>query len=193
MQIKYTPMAAVVICMCLCGTSRATTDYASLAYVGDEITKKLPSNWRLVEKKMDEVPWGHYWGMKYTGPKGVLLVFEGSRDVFLHWNDKSGNRHQDALAKEILNLWIMPPDYTESWKRFFVMKRPISAELIYSGGTAKIYGMPDHRLPPEAEKKFNEILLTRASITSWPDSPQNTGTLSWTKWKRDIKNIFENN
>lgn len=188
MKVKYAVLAAM-IGVCLCGTPRAADDYESLAYCGDNITKILPSNWKLVEKKAGELPSGHYWGMKFDGPRGLLLVFEGNRDVFMHWEDKSGSGHQEALGKEALSLWIMPPEYAESWKRFFVMKRPIPAELIYSGAMTKIYGNPGHHLSPEAEKRFNEILLTNASSTSWPDSPKDT--LTWATWKEDIRMICQ--
>jgi len=172
-----------------CSVSMAISDYEGLRHFANRITEKLPSTWQVVEEKTNVIPYGHYYGLKYDGQKGLSLLLEGKRDVFLHWKDKSGVWDQEALAKESLELWIMPPEYRESWKRFFIIGRPKPAELIFSGKEARVYGYPAHRIG--SNEKSNEILLSRSSGAGWPDSPVHTGVLSWGTWKEDIKEILQ--
>lgn len=140
-----------------------------------------------MEETTDVIPDGHYWGQRYEGTKGILFELEGEAPVYFYWVDKTGNSHSDPLARESIGLWVMPIDYKESWKRFFVMKRPISAPLIFSGNTVKVYALPSHRIT--SRETFNKI-LHQASSTAWPDSPANGGKLSWSTWEEDIKAAF---
>ena len=106
---------------CAVGVAMAESDYERLKQFADRIVAKMPSTWRVVEEKTGVIPYGHYDGLKYEGPGGLSLVLEGDRDVFLHWKDKSGIWHQESLAKESLEVWIMPSQYHQSWKRFFIV------------------------------------------------------------------------
>ena len=170
------------------GFSMSDSDQVGKNELVEKINNNLPSRWKLVETKSGVIPHGHYWGLKYEGPGGLSIVLEGDKDVYLHWKDNKGDWHKEALAKESLELWIMPPDYRESWKRFFIIDKPKSAELLISGNSARVYGYPSHRIG--SDERFKEI-LSHAKSTKWPDSPANKGTLSWREWKEDIKKIMK--
>ncbi len=173
------------------GVAMADPDYERLKHYADKVVAKMPSTWRVVEEKTGVIPYGHYDGLKYEGPGGLLLVLIGDRDVFFDWKDKSGVWHQESLAKESLEVWIMPSEYHQSWKHFFVMKSPVPAERIYSGKEVKAYGYPTHHIA--SLEKFEEIVSSFSAVTtSWSDSPINTGVLSWTTWENDIKEVLQN-
>ena len=111
-------------------------------------------------------------------------MIQGQADVNFWWRDRQGKTHHEALAKEAIKVWIMPPEYGESWKRHFMPHGPIPAELIASGHAGRVYGYQTHRLVKKDE--FN-ILLKQAVQTSWPDSPHDKrGALSWADWKKDL-------
>jgi hypothetical protein len=178
---------------CAVGVVMADAENEQLKQFADRIIAKMPSNWRVVEEKTGVIPYGHYDGLKYEGPGGLVIVLEGDRDVFLHWEDESGMWHQESLAKEALEIWIMPPEYHQSWKRFFIMKSPEPAERIYAGKKAKVYGYPTSRwASQEGRERFNEIVPSLSVATRWPDSPRHTGILSWSTWKEDIKEVLKN-
>lgn len=186
-NVNYMVLFVFLTIYCF-GASMADLQIKSQDRLIDNIKKSIPSEWRIAEIKSDVIPRGHYWGLEYKGPKGLSIVLEGPMDVFLHWKDKKGDWHQEALAKESLELWIMPHEYRESWKRFFIIHRPKSAELLFSGRIIKVYVYPAHR--GVSDKKFNEI-LSHAKSTSWPDSPANNGVLSWKTWKKDLTNSLK--
>jgi hypothetical protein len=175
-QVKHVALIAL-ISLCAGGVAMADTDYGKLKRVADNIVNKMPNSWRVVEEKTGVIPYGHYDGLKYEGPSGLALVLEGARDVFLHWKDKHGVWHQQSLAKESLEVWVMPPEYHQSWKRFFIMKSLVPAEKIYSGKEIKVYGYPTHHIV--SLEIFDDIMSSLPAVTtSWPDSPYNTGSLS---------------
>ena len=169
------------------GVSMAEFDKASQSEFAELVKQKIPRTWKIIEEKIDVIPSGHYWGIDYSGPKGLSFILEGDLEVLLHWKDGIGEWHQSALAKESIELWVMPSDYNESWKRFFVLHRPRPAELIFSGKIVKVYGLPSHRI--QFPEKFNDI-LSRAKSTSWPDSPANNGRLSWEHGRKILERLF---
>jgi hypothetical protein len=144
----------------------------------------LPSGWSIVETKTDVLPEGHYWGLEYEGPKGIEVVLRGQRNVLYRWKDQSGSWHEEPLAKEALRLSLMPVTYDESWRRFFVMKRPKTAKLLFSGKALKVYSHPSLWTPNRA--RFDEILKVATSV-GWQDSPSRTDSLSWKTWKSDLE------
>lgn len=178
---------AAIIGICYVNIVMGDFDTRRIEQYANKITANLPTTWRIIEEKTEAIPYGHYDGFKYDGPKGLSLLLEGEQDVLLHWKDKNGDLHKEALAKETLELWVMPSDYHKTWKRFFRMKRSIPAELLYSDKMVKVYGYPGHHII--TDEKFKKILL-HAVRTSWPDSPTNTGVLSWKNWKEDIQKIL---
>ena len=115
---------------------------------------------------------------------GEEIVIQGPDDVMFCWRDRDGKFHRVPLAKETLKVWIMPPEYSESWKRHFKLHRPIAAEIIVAGKGAKVYGLQTHRIVNENE--FKDLLI-QSTETSWPGSPHdNDGSLSWSDWRKDL-------
>jgi len=153
-----------------------------------KIEANIPSGWKIKETKEGEIPWGHYWGLEYSGAKGTLILLEGPANVNFRWRDSGGNWHTEPLAKEALELWIMPPGYGDTWKRFFTPHRPVTAKKILSNNKWAIYGHPTHRIT--SEETF-QGLLKQATSTGWPRSPHNEGALSWSTWDKDIRRVFE--
>jgi len=187
MNSKKKCIVAFVLVTLYCGISMADFDKDNQKHFEDVVGEKLPSTWKIVEEKTGVIPHGHYWGQDYHGPKGLSFVLEGDMPVFLHWRDNNGEWHKEWVANESIELWIMPQDYSESWKRFFIIHRPKPAELLFSGKIIRLYAYPSHRIIFPA--KFNEILL-RAKSSRWPDSPAITGRLSWETWRENIKAAF---
>jgi hypothetical protein len=161
-----------------------TSTIAFSSEISDAIKGIVPENWKIIQIKKNEIPWGHYWGIDYDGPKGYLLVLEGPADVLFNWQDRSGNWHKDPIAKEALELWVMPSGYKRSWKRFFVLHRPIAAKHIFSSEYGEIYGKQGHLI---TSKEKTEEILSQAKSTAWPDSPHNGKQLSWSTWEKDLK------
>jgi len=160
-----------------------TTSYSN-DNIFHAIQNSLPSDWKIVERKSNKIPRGHYWGLEYNGCLGEEIVILGPADVMFFWRDRDGKSHQVPLAKETLRIWIMPPEYRESWKRHFKFNRPIPAKIIVAGKDGKVYGFQTHRIVDENEFK---VLLKQATETSWPDSPHdNNGSLSWSNWRQDL-------
>jgi len=153
-----------------------------------KIKTVLPSDWSVAETKEDALPRGHYWGLKYEGPKGLEVVLQGRSDVLFHWKDRDDTWHREPVAKEALRLWLMPSVYEESWRRFFVMKRPKTAKLLFSGPEVKAYSHLSSRII--AVERFDEIVKA-AKSTGWPDSPSNTGAISWKTWEEDLRGVFQ--
>jgi hypothetical protein len=171
--------------------ARADADYERLRHYADKIVASMPSTWRAFEEKTGVIPYGHYDGLKYEGPGGLLLVLVGPQDMFYEWKDESGAWHEKSFTKEAIELWIMPPEYHLSWKRFFVMKSPVPADLIFSGDAVKVYGMPSRRPTSQHHKQlsddwFNYEVLPQATTLGPKLSP-----LSWTTWKGDIKEVLQ--
>lgn len=187
--IKF-KIAILIVVFSFCIVSIAmVSDYNELEYYAKIIEDSMPDSWRLIKKITGVIPYGHYDGLEYDGSKGILLLLEGDIDVFFHWKDKNEVWHREALAKESLEIWIMPPEYRLSWKRFFVMKSPVPAKEVYSDEKIRVYGYTSHHI--ESLKEFNEIASSFPSITTgWPDSPYHTGVLSWVTWKEDINLIM---
>jgi hypothetical protein len=122
--------------------------------------------------------------MKYNGPKGIYLFLVGWRDVEYYWMDQNGIRHKKPYFKEALELWIMPPEYHQSWKRFFVFKGHVPAPEVYSNKSARVYGqeniysapiLPPHKLEDDFPNVYEYY------------GPPKQMVKSWIFWKKDIK------
>lgn len=184
-SIKYV-VFIVMFGLSAFNVAMADSNYERLKHYANKIVAKMPSTWRVVEEKTGVIPYGHYDGLKYEGSGGVLLVLVGSQDMFFKWKDESGAWHQKSFEKEAIELWIMPPEYHLSWKRFFIMKSPVPADQIFSSDAVKIYGMPSRRPASQHHKQlfddwFNNEVLGHATTMGPKLSP-----LSWTTWKEDI-------
>ena len=147
------------------------------------LSDKLPRGWGVLEERDHEIPYGHYWNMEYEGERGYMVTFQGDKEVALKWKDKNDQWKQSYIARETLTLWFMPSCYRHSWKSFFVPKRPIGAELVFSGGSLKVYSMLGHHIVSEDELSK---LVSIAKSTRWPDSPVHTGSVSWKDWRNDL-------
>ena len=154
------------------------------------IKKVIPSDWTITETKGNQLPYGHYDGVEYKGSGGEMLVLIGPADVMFNWKDRTGISHREPLAKETLKLWVMPLDYKDSWKRIFVPKRSVPAELIADNNKTSVYAEATHEIVDK--RRFNE-LLGKASSTGWPDAPHNNGELSWKSWRDDIRKALDIN
>jgi hypothetical protein len=169
------------------GVANGSVGRQEYGHVLRVIEKLIPSDWEVLSVIEDRLPKGHYWGMKYSGTKGIEIEIIGPNDIVFRWRDKAGEWHQDPLAKESLKIWIMPIDYRESWRRFFVMKRPHSAHFIVSTETLSLYASTSFRILDLPG--FNR-LIALATETGWPNSPERTRTLSWATWQTDIQRAF---
>jgi hypothetical protein len=152
--------------------------------VGKALTRAVPPGWQLAESKPDQIPWGHHSSDGYKGHGGTKLTLVGPQDVEFRWSDSSGQQHEEPLAKESLELWIMPGRYREGMSALD-FHAPVPADLIFSSTNVRIYGQPSHRIV--ARQRFGE-LLRQATATDWPLSPGRWKTpLSWAAWKPDLE------
>jgi hypothetical protein len=163
----------------------ATTSVAELSI---KIEAVLPKSWSVVERKANELPHGHYWGQAYSGVRGEKIVLQGDRDVNAEWLDSNGEWHKDAVAKEVLQLYVMPPTYRESWLRFFVLHRPQPARLIVETKSFRVYAYATHRI---VDKEKFEKLLKQIQAIGWPDAPHHKQLLSWDTWGADIARVLQ--
>ena len=161
--------------------------YNKLKIYSNKIISQLSSDWKIIEEKKDVIPFGHYVEPNSQVNLGIEFKVISNKDVFLHWEDKKYVLNKTALAKESLQIWIMPKKYHQSWKRFFIMKKPIPAREIYSNSMIQVYAYTSHYIA--SKEKFYNLPWTS---TAWPDSPHQTGELSWTNWENDIVNILKN-
>lgn len=148
--------------------------------VADRLVGAAPQTWTLAERKEDQVPWGHHWSDGYRGHGGTKLILVGPTPVNLHWQDQAGGWHEEPLARESLEVWILPAEYREGRWGFH---GPPPAELVAANRMDRVYALPSHRL--NSEDEFNAF-LKKVSATSWPASPHNGASLSWKSWKVDL-------
>jgi len=153
-----------------------------------KIEAALPKSWSVAERKSDVLPEGHYWGQDYSGVRGEEILLQGSADVHVSWQDAKGEWHSDVVGKEALKIYVMPSTYRESWLRFLVPKRPVSARLLVETESFKVYAYPSTRVL-EKDKVDRAIKLGKA--IRWPDSPENTGSLSWGSWSADLPRMLK--
>jgi hypothetical protein len=173
------------------GIAMAHDDYEKLKPLIDKIEAKMPKGWKIVEKKPSVIPEYHYEDMQYDGPKGVYLIVAGDQDYYFEWKDRSGEWHKEPSGKEAIKLWIMPAQYHESWRRFFVFKGHVRTPEVYSNQNARVYGRDsaysDPESLPELERWDKEM---RPYITDTKPMPEHT-VRSWVNWREDIKKILQ--
>ena len=109
----------------------------------------------------------------------------GPGDVPFTWWDKNDELQRENLAKETLEVWIMPGSYRESWASRLAWHTPPRAELIFSSVSMKVYARESARFSSEAsEARFKAILneaVKRTRPVGWPDVPS-----SWSTWRADL-------
>jgi hypothetical protein len=161
------------------GTSAALTT---------KIEAALPKYWSVTERKSGVLPQGHYWGQDYSGIRGEEVLLQGSADVHVTWQDSKGDWHSDAVGKEALRLYVMPSTYRESLLRFFIPKRPVSARLLVETDSFKVYAYPSTRV---LDKEKVDRAIKQGKTILWPDSPENTKSLSWDSWSTDLPRVLK--
>ncbi|MFZ5503065.1 MAG: hypothetical protein ACOY3V_06025 [Pseudomonadota bacterium] len=184
-MLKRSFLILAAIFLGVVGASRAMASNISIEQsVIEKITATLPAEWSIVETKDKVIPEGHYWDDSYGGVRGVGVQLEGPANVHIRWLDASKSWHYEAIAREALWLYIMPPSYAESAKRHLKLKRPVPAVLIHQEPRYQLYAYPTSRV---VQKERMDSILKESISTEWPDSPRTTRSLSWKNWQSDIK------
>ena len=140
------------------------------------IQSALPRGWRLEESKPDQIPYGHDQNFTHGGR---LLVLVGPQDAYFDWQGRDDVWHHDPVFSEALKVWIMPPNYSDSWGNFFDFHRPASPLFVWSGPTATVYGMVTNHLKPGADLG-DSIRLAKVTVGREVRP-------SWASWKEDIR------
>lgn len=166
----------------------AVSANGAAAALATKIEAALPKSWSVAERKSGVLPEGHYWGQEYSGARGEEILLQGSADVHVSWQDAKGEWRSDVVGKEALKLYVMPSTYRESWLRFFIPKRPVSARLLMESESFKVYAHPSFRII-ESEKL--DRIVKRSNAIRWPDSPENTGSLTWGSWSADLPRMLK--
>lgn len=166
----------------------AATETNTAAVIATKIEAALPKPWAVVERKSGVLPVGHYWGQEYSGVRGEEILVQGGSDVHVSWQDGKGDWHTEAVGKESLKLYVMPSTYRESLLRFLIPKRPVSARLLFDGHAVRVYAYPSFRI---LENERLDRIVKHGKAIRWPDSPENTRTLSWESWSDDIPRLLK--
>jgi hypothetical protein len=141
------------------------------------LLEALPQGWSFVETRADQIPWGHH----NTGHGGELVVVAGPKAVAFLWRDGAETWHEEPLAQESLELWIMPAMYRPAPRPANEHHPHIPAKEIFEGRTTRVYGKIAHVI--SAPDRF-EALLEQATSTGWSDISDES--ISWRGWKRDL-------
>jgi hypothetical protein len=175
-----------VVLVSILGTDVAIAqDKAALDRASQALERVLPKGWTIAQRAAGEIPWGHHWCDSYSGPTGTKVIALGTKDVKVHLRDQDGKwSSTQPAAKESLELWLMPGEYSESRLARQCHHRPIPPVEILSNAFVRVFGRPSHRL--NSEKEFY-ALIEKANGSSWPDSPYNDpSTFSWRTWRTDL-------
>jgi hypothetical protein len=156
----------------------------SSAALESAVRAAFPSSWSVAERKDGQIPWGHHWCDEYKGVTGVLLVAVGPSPVPVKFLDASGTWTARPVARESLEIWIMPATYHDNATAALCFQRPVQPTAVVGTRDARVWARPAHRINSDAE--FNAILSQYRAI-AWPESPSNDATrLSWPSWQHDI-------
>jgi len=149
------------------------------------ITNSLPAGWTLVERRTNEIPWGHHWNRDYTGPKGLLVIAKGIPPVNAEFRDANGKWHAIHVATESLEIWLMPGNYRDSRFAWWSIGRPIQPTVVVNRGPVKVYARPSQVLI--SKQQFDET-CSKFNGVRWPDSPWNSPELlTWKNWRLNLK------
>ena len=180
--------ASIVIGLCVssgaCG--RGAAGPSNVDGATSVITAHLPSGWSIAIREDGQLPQGHYWGdwgRDYAGPRGRHVVAVGPEPVAMSWRANDGNAHKEAIARESLDVWIMPANYREGFWSRINLHAPEHPTELFAGENVKVFAMPSHALVDQTPLKE---ILANATETDWPDSPWRSGKLSWTSWRTTL-------
>lgn len=137
--------------------------------IEDVLAGALPKGWSLIESQDGQVPQGH----GSVEASGWLYLLLGPGPVTFQWKDESGEWHDEELARETLELWVMPGSCRPSPRRFLEHHRHVPPERIFASQKIRVYGRVSHRII--AEDRFNELLKVAYS-TSRSDIAEATCT-----------------
>ena len=149
----------------------------------NRITSIAPSDWKLVERRENQVPNGFY----DLGVRGELFVFAGPLPNYFHYRSQTGDVAREALAKESVNVWVMPDGFKprQPWLDFHRRK---PAEKVYSGRGIQVFGLAEHWLTISEEEFLDKIRgLPKVSPQQTWWSGLNFEDLSWKNWRVDIR------
>jgi hypothetical protein len=186
--IRLLLTAAIVVGLCAgavsCGRDAGGPDNIDAAT--SVVAAHLPGGWSVAIREDGRLPQGHYWGdwgRDYTGPRGRYVVAVGPQSVAMSWRANDGSWHTDAIARESLDVWIMPGNYREGFWSRINLHAPEHPTQVFSGSSVTVFAIPSHAVIDQT--RFEEILASAAE-TDWPDSPSRSRKLSWTAWRTTI-------
>lgn len=153
------------------------------------IVAALPPEWKVVEKKGNEIPYGHHWDENYGGPRGTLLVVKGTRPVNAEFSGADGTWKPARVATEALEIWLMPSNYNNSALAWLSMERPIQPVTIVGLGPIKVYARQWALLL--SKKDFDRMLGSNSGVR-WPDPQVDSPEfLTWKDWKIKLQNTID--
>lgn len=194
MRYRYRHFATLVSSLLL-GVSTSVIALAvdlALADGAQRIQQGMPEGWRIVERQDGQIPWGHHWCDDYRGPRGIKLIAVGPRIVNAQMRDRAtGQWTSQPLAREAVEIWVMPAAYRDSATAALCLHRPIQPESISRTYEVAVWARPAHRMNSTVEF---DAALAQSSASGWPESPWNDWSkLSWTTWRQDLAKALNGN
>ena len=153
----------------------ASNDVYKYSHYIEGITSNIPNMWELQKSVKEHV---HY-GFHNDKIKGELYIFTGPKTVYWNNKDKAGKWNKNGLAKESINLWIMPADYSPGWRTYFRIGEPKLPRKIFSPKDIKVYAETSHYISDQP--KFKK-LLNESTDVYW----DKIESITWENWESDI-------
>ena len=186
MRLLLTTSIIVGLCVAAASCGRGAGGAKSVDAATAVVAAHLPNGWTVATREDGQLPQGHYWGdwgRDYAGPRGRHVVAVGPQPVAISWRANDGTAHKDAIARESLDVWIMPANYREGFWSRINLHAPEHPTEVFAGESVKVFAMPSHALVDQV--RFKNI-LANANETDWPDSPARTKKLSWATWRATL-------
>jgi hypothetical protein len=98
----------------------------------------------------------------------------------MSWRANDGSSHSEPIARESLNVWIMPANYHEGFWSRINPDAPEPPDEVFVGANVKAFAMPSHVLIDQT--RFKNICADAVEM-DWPDSPARSKKLSWPTWR----------
>ncbi len=175
-------LLAIGVAGCLgAGCAGRYSELPPPAEIEEILLAAVPEYWSLAESREGQGPPGHG-SVDRSGRQFVLL---GPGPVAFQWKDEAGQWHNEELAREALELWVMPGSYRPSLRRFFEHHGHLPPKRIYASDRLRVYAQVSHRIVNE--DRFSELLRTARS-TSWSDIADKSCT--WTDWAEEVSESF---
>jgi hypothetical protein len=147
MRVLLTASIAVGFCAGAVSCGRRAGGPNNIDVSTSLLAGHLPSGWTVAVREDSQLPQGHYWGdwsRDYAGPRGRDVVAVGPQPVALSWRANDGSSHTDSIARESLDIWIMPANYREGFWSRINLHAPEHPTEIFSGSSVKVFAMPSH-------------------------------------------------